>query len=181
MIITADAKETFAAKSPAHSVGRPSAWPNAMWSPEGSLLAYTLADESDPDRRQVYVVNADGSGRRQRTSAAAHYDLVGWAEDGQVLVHSEAGLVLMGAKCRTLPLPEGRSVFWQFEVSPDGRYVAAVAGDLAEGLELWVLDIESGESRRVADMGYAARPTTGRYVSAGVPVTLEPVETDICC
>ncbi len=179
VIITADAKETFAAKSPEHSLGRPSAWPNAVWSPEGSLLAYTLADELDLDRRQVHVVHADGSGRRQLTSEAAYYDVVGWTKDGQVLVYSEAGLVLMGAKCRTLPLRDDPTVFGGFKLSPDGRHVAFTAGDWDEGFEVWVVNVETGESRLVADMGQVAnRREPERYVSAGIPLGLELAKTD---
>jgi WD40 repeat protein len=186
VIMTAAGKETFAAKSPEHSVGRPSAWPNAMWSPDGSQLAHTLADKSDPDRRQVHVVNADGSGRRQLTSEAAYYDVVGWTANRRVLVtdygseNAAPRLLIMGAKCVELPLPEGAAEVGVYpQPSPHGRYVAVYGGSWEEGLELWLLDVQTGESRFMADMGYVAtRPASGLYVSAGIPLGLEPAETD---
>lgn len=182
-IVTADGREVFEAQTPQASHGAdPIFFPTLLWSPDGSRLAYTLSDGANTERSWVYTVNADGSGRRRITATADSYYVIGWTGDGQILAQSGGGLMLMGAKSRDLPLPEkvqSYDSYLAFEMSPEGRYVAIYGGDLENELELWVLEIESGRSWLVADMGYiAAQPASGLYVSAGIPLALEQAKTD---
>ena len=182
VIFSAAGRKTFEAKAPEASRSPISSWPNLSWWSDGSQLAYTLPDETKPELSRVHTVNAAGSGRRQITPEAGNYNIVGWTADGRLLVHSGGGLVLMGTKSRDLPLPEevqSYDSYLAFEISPDGRYVAIYGGDLENNLALWVLEVESGRSWLVADMGYiAAQPASGLYVSAGIPLSLEPADTD---
>ncbi len=182
-IVTADGREVFEVQTPQASHGAdPIFFPTLLWSPDGSRLAYTLSDGANTEQSWVYTVSTDGSGRRRITDEAGNYYLIGWTGDGQILVHSGGGLVLMGTKSRDLPLPEevqSYDSYLAFEISPDGRYVAIYGGDLENNLALWVLEVESGRSWLVADMGYiAAQPASGLYVSAGIPLGLEGAETD---
>ncbi len=180
VIMTAAGRETFVVKAPGADPGR------LLWSPDGSQLAYTLWDRTNPELGRVYTVNADGSERRLITLEPGHYGLVGWTANRRVLVtdygseNAAPRLLIMGAKCVDLPLPEGAAEVGVYpQPSPDGRYVAVYGGSWEEGLELWLLDVQTGESRFMADMGYVAtRPGSGLYVSAGIPLGLEPVETD---
>ncbi len=183
-IVTADGREVFEAQTPQASHGAdPIFFPTLLWSPDGSRLAYTLPDGANTERSWVYTVNADGSERRRIAATANYYSLIGWTADGLLLAGrwSDEGVsvVTMGAKSVELPIPEVSIDNVDLNASPDGRYVAFLAGDWEEGLEVWVLEIESGRSWLVADMGYiAARPASGLYVSAGVPLALEQAETD---
>ncbi len=180
VIMTAAGRETFVAKAPGADPG------GLLWSPDGSQLAYTLWDRTNLELGRVYTVNADGSERRLITLEPGHYGLVGWTANRRVLVTdygSESAaprLLIMGTKGVELPLPEGAAEVGVYpQPSPDGRYVAVYGGSWEEGLELWLLDVQTGESRFMADMGYVAtRPASGLYVSAGIPLGLEPAETD---
>ncbi len=183
-IVTADGREVFEAQTPQASHGAdPIFFPTLLWSPDGSRLAYTLSDEANTEQSWVYTVNADGSRRQRITATANYYSLIGWTADGLLLAGrwSDEGVsvLTMGAKSVELPIPEVSIDNVDLNASPDGRYVAFLAGDWEEGFELWVLEIESGRSWLVADMGYiAAQPASGLYVSAGIPLGLEQEETD---
>lgn len=170
-IMTADGEETFSRQAPDADPG----W--MTWSPDGSELAYVMWDEVG-SKGDLYRVNADGSGHRQVTGESGPYFIAGWTNDGQILVAGDSEVVLMGAKCRAFPFPEGILDRGQLKISPDSRYVAAVVGDWERGFEVWLLEIGSGEWRQVADMGLVARPERERYVSAGVPLGVELEKTD---
>ncbi len=183
-IVTADGREVFTARAPQVDNAGDTGYPSVVWSPDGAQLAYTLPDEGDPQLSEAYVVNADGSRQRRLTAGPALYGLIGWAPDGRVLV-SEFGsegtaprLPVMGAKCEELPLPAGAAEIGFPQPSPDGRYLAVYGGSWEEGLELWLVDVQSGGLRLIADMGREVRrPAAGLYVSAGLPLGLPPAET----
>lgn len=183
-IVTADGREVFTARAPQVGDAGDAGFPSVLWSPDGSQLAYTLPAEGDPQLSEAYVVNADGSRQRRLTAGPAFYGLVGWAPDGRVLV-SEFGpegtaprLIAMGSKCEELPLPAGAAEIGFPQPSPDGRYLAVYGGSWELGLELWLVDVQSGGLRLIADMGREVRrPAVGLYVSAGLPLGLPPAET----
>jgi len=165
VMLNAEGKEMFAHRGA--QPGRDSMYPQVLWSPDGHRLAYTLPDEDRSSANRVYTVNADGSGRREVTADAGSYSLVGWTADGRLLVQENATLALMGEKSEPLALPDGLPALGEVQISRDGRFVAFTVGSLGEARQLWLLEIDSGDSRLLAEMGQLARrPAEGRYVSA---------------
>lgn len=53
---------------------------NAHWSPQGNRIVYQAKDNAD--RHQVYVVNADGTGKKALTSGKSHDGQPIWSRDG---------------------------------------------------------------------------------------------------
>lgn len=53
---------------------------NAQWSPRGDKIVYQATD--DAGRRQVFVVNVDGSGKKQLTSGKSNDGQPIWSRDG---------------------------------------------------------------------------------------------------
>jgi len=56
----------------------------ARWSPDGSQVVYTATPADDPESRRLFLVNADGTGARQITSApGTWWDIdAAWSPDG---------------------------------------------------------------------------------------------------
>ena len=66
---------------------------NAVWSPDGSKIAFVSGPGSGEEGR-VFVVNADGTGLRQLTTAGSLYVPPEWSPDGNQLVFGTFGYVL---------------------------------------------------------------------------------------
>jgi len=173
VMLNAGGKEMFAHRGA--QPGRDSTYPQVLWSPDGHRLAYTLPDEAVPSTNHVYTVSAESGGRRQLSENAGSYSLIGWTADGRLLVQENATLALMGGKSEPLALPDGLPALGEVQISQDGRFVAFTVGNLGEARQLWLLDIDSGDSRLLAEMGQLARrPADGRYVSAAPPAAPLP-------
>ena len=94
--------------------GSPIAW-NNHWSPDGQRIAFTGRDDSS-GKLAVFVMQADGSERRQVTHLA----------------------------------PEEGAAQWPVW-SPDGRQLAIQVNVLkAHTACIWVVDVASGEARKLA-------------------------------
>ncbi len=153
--------------------------PYLLWSADGERLAYTVADEDQTDKSQVYVVDSDGSGQRRVTSAPDYYSPIGWTSEGRLLISAPGRLLLGGERTEEMPLPanlaQGGST-----LSPDGTKAAIQAGDYEEGLELWLLDLDTQALRLLADMGGNVRTAAeDLYVFAGVPPVARARSTDL--
>jgi dipeptidyl aminopeptidase/acylaminoacyl peptidase len=110
------------------------------WSPDGRRLAYVA-------RGDVYVVDADGThvGRISRTAGVAEASPT-WAPDGRALAFERAGriVVVRGDGSDERLLVRGRQPSW----SPGGRRIA-FASDRAGSVDLYVVGVASGRSRRL--------------------------------
>ena len=103
------------------------------WSPDGTKIAYI--DNSGNKQRsfEVWVVNADGSGRRKVVKAGAYgFDLniqtlLSWTADGREIVFGTSSSVravqIKGGRSRDLFKFPSQG-WYRFQLSPDGSHIA---------------------------------------------------------
>jgi len=58
---------------------------NPDWSPDGTKIAFTIYDEADENTREIWVMNADGTGEVQLTNNSVFDDLARWSPDSSML------------------------------------------------------------------------------------------------
>jgi TolB protein len=125
------------------------------WSPDGSKIAYTRPDYF----QEIYVINADGSGPpvNLTNTANQHERNPDWSPDGRTLVFTVArasgqiGLFTLDltdpvAVPQQLTAGRDEEPVW----SPDGTRIAFSRRVGQFGVELWIIDLDSGIETRVA-------------------------------
>lgn len=127
------------------------------WSPDGSQIAYTCGGSLD----DVCVINADGSGQQNLTASDGVIDAdPDWMPDGRIVFMSNrdtagertAELYIMNADGTNVTrlTTDGNAYNAHPAVSPDGSKIAFDSNrDVAEGAELYVLDVGSRLIRRL--------------------------------
>lgn len=128
----------------------------ARWAPDGNQVAYAIYEVRD--RRipvsEVFVASADGSSPRRILGSdqiGTFYQLPVWSSEGQHLyvVHVGQGqrriarVDLLTGDTQTLADEVG-----QFDVSPDGRWLALVRSSQT-GIGLSLLDLAGGQRREL--------------------------------
>ena len=140
------------------------------WSPDGQRLAFLWNDAALP-RREVWLVEADGSGLRRLTGAAEESQGVrelAWMPDSDTLVYLRGSRVwrtdLDGGAEAVTPDGPRRS---DLAVAPDGRHLSF----LQEG-DLWLVDTETGELQQATRVGAPPLSSVplGRYSRPEVEV-----------
>ena len=140
------------------------------WSPDGRRLAFLWNGEG-MQRREIWIVEADGTGLRRLTSApgeAAAVSSFTWMPDASGLVHvrsdalwrtsleGEAGLLVsLGGRASHL------------DASPDGRYVSFLrAGDL------WLFEVATETLTQATTVGVPSISSVplGRYSRPDVEI-----------
>ena len=139
--------------------GSPTAW-NNHWSPDGKRIAFTGRDDSN-GKLAVFVMNADGTERRQVThftpeEGAAQWPV--WSPDGRRLAiqvnvlktHSACIWVveLASGKARELAAHEPPYLDETPSWFPDGKRIA-FQSDRTERMEVWVMNADGSEPRQV--------------------------------
>ncbi len=122
------------------------------WSPDSRRLAFLWNDSAMP-RREIWIVEGNGSGLRRLTRETEGTGGVGrfvWTPDGAAVVYFRSGDVwrmpLNGGDGERLT--ETRGGKSNLAVSPNGRY----ASFLQDG-DLWLLDLGTGMLTRATDVG----------------------------
>ncbi len=130
----------------------------ARWSPDGKQIAF--ADKDAAGRLQIFVVNADGSGRRKVSRpepADLREQMPAWSPDGsqfavQAAVEKEPSHIWIvdvatGAGRRLAAHAEA----YQDEVPawfPDGKRIA-FQSDRTGRMEIWVMNADGSQPRQV--------------------------------
>jgi hypothetical protein len=94
------------------------------WSPDGTKIAYVL---DDYPYRDIYVINADGTGNMQLTSGPSQEESPDWSPDGQRIVFRES-------------TGNGSAVPGIYTMRPDGSDVTLVPGTAADYDPVWSPD-----------------------------------------
>lgn len=140
------------------------------WSPDGTALAF-LWREPTGARREVYLVDADGTGLRRLTSEAegdAAAAEVLWAPGGRALLYRRAGELwqtdLQGNSRPVAQLGDGAS---DLGVSPDGRFAS-----FRKDGDLWLASLADGALRQLTAVGVPSisKVPLGRYRRAEVEI-----------
>ncbi|MEM9382246.1 MAG: prolyl oligopeptidase family serine peptidase [Planctomycetota bacterium] len=133
------------------------------WAPGGERLAFLWNDAALP-RREIWMVEADGSDLRRLTSEDDGGGGIGrfaWTPGGESLVYLRSGALwrtdLEGSAVVLTPDARGAS---SLDVSPDGRFVSF----LKDG-DLWLFETTSGELRQATSVGVPSisKLPLGRY------------------
>jgi Tol biopolymer transport system component len=139
------------------------------WSPDGKWIVY--ASDMVPLNNQfgnfdLYLVQSDGQNWHQLTFGGHSLD-PDWSPDGQwiaYIINNEIGLISPdGSKSQILTYQPGIKNLPTW--SPDGRFLAYLYDDFKnvasdQGLEVWVLEVQTRRSYRVATDASSLRLTT---------------------
>ena len=140
------------------------------WSPDGARLAFLWCQPGE-SRREVWLVEADGTGLRQLTrkeGASSGASELAWMPSGNGVVHLRSGLLertrLDGSVDHSIDVGSGAA---NLDVSPDGRYASYLRGG-----DLWLADLESGTLSQLTDVAVPtiSSLTAGRYARRDVEV-----------
>jgi dipeptidyl aminopeptidase/acylaminoacyl peptidase len=130
----------------------------AMFSPDGQRMLYESSETGLP---QLFMADLDGSNKQQISEFEDQIRGVAWSPDGQTLaidlapdggLNRQIYLRPLEGDEMTLITAGGKSNNWLGDWSDDGRllgYSSNVAGD--GSIDAYVYDLETGESRLVAD------------------------------
>lgn len=134
-----------------------------IWSPDSSRLAFRWNDQAR-SRREIWVVEADGSNLRRLTSETEGRSSVrdvSWMPDGASLVYLRSrGLWRTNLKGETTRLAEFEAGASDLSISPNGRYASVLQNG-----DLWLVDLSDGGLRRMTRVGVPSisRVPIGRY------------------
>jgi Tol biopolymer transport system component len=135
------------------------------WSPDGRRLAFVapgdLRNEKGYRYSQIFIVNRDGSGRRQLTREEYSVDKPSWAPDGERIAGTSFdGIFTMnadGSGLRTVSTAGADEQDLDPAWSPDGRQIVftRTRSDLNTN-DVWVMNTDGSGRRRIAK--FAAQP-----------------------
>lgn len=119
------------------------------WSPDGQKILFTRGRALT--NMDIYVMNADGSGINRLTEHPERDERAVWSPDGSQIAfmsqrdgHSTIWLMdPQGDNKRKLV--QGREPAW----SPNGRHIAFTSGQFEGNDEIYVIDIDGANMRRV--------------------------------
>jgi TolB protein len=123
------------------------------WSPDGTRIAF-LTEQPFGTQPDLWVMDADGSGKRRITDDAAYENGITWTPDGARIAFEKDGDIWTVAPDGTGPrnltgTPDAAEVSPDF--SPDGEKLA-FAGNLDNGdREIFTMNLDGGALTNVTD------------------------------
>jgi mannan endo-1,4-beta-mannosidase len=161
----------------------------SRWSPDGSKIAFVYAVDSTQDNREIWTVNADGTGYTQITTNGVQDEYPGWTPAGRLFWMDGYTTAVVansdGSNQQLLPIPPaGMNGLESFDwgsrpldatekdcatngpEAPTG--VSAIAGDGSATVS-WTASAAGGESA-ISSYTVKASPS-GRSVSVGASTT----------
>ena len=119
------------------------------WSPDGQKIAFTAWSDKTSD---VFVVNADGSGKQKLTSGDSWEQGVAWSPDGQKIAFvrdpgGDSGIYVMnadGSDQRRLASEASSELAW----SPLGNKIAFISRRDGDA-EIYVMNADGSEQRNL--------------------------------
>lgn len=128
------------------------------WTPDGRIVYVTKTG----DNQDIWVMNADGSGKRQLTANEDAESNIDVSPDGRYIVYASVRpggndqiwrMNIDGSN--VIPLARGDYYHYLPRVSPDGKWV--VFGSFKSGIpRLWKVSIDGGEPIKVTDLAFSA-------------------------
>jgi Tol biopolymer transport system component len=126
------------------------------WSPNGKQLAFASDEAGNFD---IYLMNADGTGRLQLTADQAEDSLPYWISDTEIVFYSGRSgdgdiYQVSAAGGEATSLVQNPGFDWSPAVSPDGRTLIFASTRDTEGsypTELYALDLATGTINRLTE------------------------------
>lgn len=118
---------------------------NPVWSPDSTRLAFRWNDQAR-SRREIWIVEADGTNLRQLTNdteARSSVRDLWWLPDSSGIVYlRSAELLRTNLRGESVRLTEFDGSPSDLEVSPDGRHASVLFNG-----DLWLVDLAEGATR----------------------------------
>jgi Tol biopolymer transport system component len=128
------------------------------WTPDGRVVYVTKTG----DNQDIWIMNGDGSGKRQLTANEDAESSIDVSPDGRYIVYMAAQpggndqiwrMNIDGTN--VIPLARGDYYHYLPRVSPDGKWV--VFGSFKSGIpRAWKVSIDGGESIKMTDLAFNA-------------------------
>jgi Tol biopolymer transport system component len=128
------------------------------WSPDGKRIAYVNVQTGQP--WAIFIVPAKGGPSQRLFSEKLTQIDINWSNDGgqiifgRVTEHTAEGLSIVAYDLNThkLSIIPGSEGFFSPRVSPDGRYMAAISGDLTK-LKLYDIQAKTWSDWQTLESG----------------------------
>ena len=124
-------------------------------------IAFNVWHKGNP--AHIFIMTPDGKEKKQITYGPTPCLYPTWSPDGGRIAFEESGISVInpdGKNKRNL-IPHGIYPAW----SPDGKKISFTTGILPLKGEIWFLDLESGETRKITDGVGAYWSPDGRRIA----------------
>jgi len=140
---------------------------NPAWSPTGREIAFTSSRSGNP---HIYLMDAEGANLRRVSFDGDYNDGAAWNPEGTHLTYASrrqgtfqlalTDLVTLETKLLT----SGRASHETPTFSPDGRKVAYSSNENGGQPQIYVLDLRSGETKRLTYQGRNWAPSWSGFL-----------------
>ncbi|MEP6946711.1 MAG: winged helix-turn-helix domain-containing protein [Acidobacteriota bacterium] len=150
------------------AIGRMDGWYGVKWTPDDAIVYTNEVDGNN----SIWIMNADGSGKRQLVSSDANNVYPSLSSDGRFLVfqsnRSRKNAIWMAAiDGSELKQVTNDGIAAQPHLSPDGRWIVYVSNTETAG-EMWRIPTNGGEPLKLAEKASWPRISPdSRFIACG--------------